>query len=117
MAKKTDKTDAIKKNMLIAMEKALGVVTTACRECKISRDTHYRWLKEDEKYMEAIQDISNVALDFAESKLHENISKGKEVSTIFFLKTKGKKRGYVERQEHYVAAGKNAEFPDWMTDE
>jgi len=74
-------------------------------------------MQSDEEYKKSVEELSNLALDFAESKLHENISKGKEVSTIFFLKTKGKKRGYVERQEHYVAAGKNAEFPDWMTDE
>jgi hypothetical protein len=40
-----------------------------------------------------------VALDFAESQLHKQIQSGEVSSTIFYLKTKGKKRGYVERSE------------------
>jgi hypothetical protein len=38
-------------------------------------------------------------LDFLESKLVEQINGGNTTSIIFALKTKGKNRGYVERQE------------------
>jgi hypothetical protein len=38
-------------------------------------------------------------LDLAEEKLMINIDEAKEASIFFFLKTKGKDRGYVERQE------------------
>jgi hypothetical protein len=31
--------------------------------------------------------------------LHKQIQDGNPTSTIFYLKTKGKKRGYIERQE------------------
>ena len=43
-------------------------------------------------------------LDFAESKLIEHINNNDITSLIFFLKTKGKKRGYIERSEHDVNA-------------
>jgi hypothetical protein len=46
-----------------------------------------------------VDDISNIALDFAESQLHKQIGDQNTSATIFYLKTKGKKRGYVERQE------------------
>ena len=95
----SDKTDTLKKNLLVALEKSLGVVTTACKSVNISGDTHYRWLKEDEEYRSGVADLDNVALDFAESKLHEGIMEGNVASVIFFLKCKGKVRGYVERQE------------------
>ena len=36
----------------------------------------------------------------AESQLHKQILKGNTSATIFYLKTKGKNRGYVERHEH-----------------
>jgi len=85
--------------MIEALEKSLGVVTTACKTVGISRQTHYEWLKEDEQYRKAVEDISDVALDFAESQLHKQIQNGEVSSTIFYLKTKGKKRGYIERQE------------------
>lgn len=88
-----------KKAMLAALEKSLGVVTTACKAIGISRETHYSWLEKDEKYKEAVNELDNIALDFAETKLHSNISKGSDTAIIFYLKTKGKKRGYIEKSE------------------
>ena len=93
------KSDINKKAMISALEKSLGVVTSACKNVGISRETHYKWLREDEAYKDAVDDLENVALDFAESQLHKQISGGNPTSTIFYLKTKGKRRGYVERQE------------------
>ncbi len=92
-------SDTLKKNMIKALESSLGVVTTACKQIGIARNTHYRWLKEDEEYAEAVNDLCNVTLDFAESKLHEQIMEGNTTAIIFFLKTKGKVRGYIERSE------------------
>ena len=40
--------------------------------------------------------MDNVALDFAETSLHEQIKDKVPSSTIFYLKTKGKRRGYIE---------------------
>lgn len=94
-----DKTEQHKKAMLEALEKSLGVVTTACKSVGIGRTTHYMWLDEDPEYRAAVDSISDIAVDFAESSLHKQIKDGNPTSTIFFLKTKGKKRGYVERQE------------------
>ena len=44
--------------------------------------------------------FQGVALDMAESQLHKQILGGNTSATIFYLKTKGKNRGYVERHEH-----------------
>ena len=99
-------TDITKKAMLEALEKSLGIVTSACKSVDISRETHYRWLREDADYKAAVEALSDVALDFAESQLHKQIKDGNSTATIFFLKTKGKKRGYVERQELDVSTGK-----------
>ena len=85
--------------MIEALEKSLGIVTTACKAVGISRETHYRWTREDEAYKEAVQSIADIALDFAESQLHKRIKDGSDAAVIFYLKTKGKKRGYIERQE------------------
>jgi len=99
-------SDITKKAMLEALEKSLGIVTSACKAVDISRETHYRWLREDAEYKAAVDSLSDVALDFAESQLHKQIKDGNSTATIFFLKTKGKKRGYVERQELDVSTGK-----------
>lgn len=93
------KSDILKANLLQAMEKHLGVVTTACKSAGCSRETFYKYCKEDEEFKTKVEDISNITLDFAESQLHKQIMDGNTTATIFYLKTKGKKRGYVERTE------------------
>jgi hypothetical protein len=108
----------LKKNaMLKALESTLGVVTSACEVVGIDRRTHYRWMNEDEAYRVQVESLTDLAVDFAESQLFELIKGAhREVSTpdgeviriqdapntsatIFYLKTRGKKRGYVERSE------------------
>ena len=101
-----DRTEQHKKAMLDALEKSLGVVTSACKTVGIGRTTHYLWMDSDLDYKSAVDSLSDVALDFAESQLHKQIKDGNSTATIFFLKTKGKKRGYVERQEVEAVNGK-----------
>ena len=67
--------------------------------------TFYNYYNEDKEFKALVDDISNMSLDFAESKLLEQIKDGSTAATIFYLKTKGKKRGYVERQEITGAGG------------
>lgn len=110
----SDSIGHTKKVMIEALEKSLGVVTTAAKQAGISRDTHYRWLKEDEEYKQSVEELSDVALDFAESQLFKQIKDGNTAATIFFLKTKGKHRGYIERQEH--AHSGNISLFDALTD-
>ncbi len=101
-----DKSRHIKKeSMLKALETSLGVVTIACKKTDIPRSTYYKWLKEDKKFAKEVQDIENIALDFAESKLHTQIEDGNTAATIFYLKTKGKKRGYIEKSELDLGSG------------
>lgn len=94
---KRTEMDTLKRVQIEALEKSLGVVTTACRQSGVARSTHYKWMSEDEDFADAVKDLENVALDFAESKLHKRIEQGDTTATIFYLKTKGKHRGYVER--------------------
>ena len=99
-----------KESLLKALEQSLGVVTVACKKADIPRSTYYKWLNEDEEFAKEVKDIENIALDFVESKLFENIRDGKTSETIFYLKTKGKNRGYVERQEITGADGMPTKF-------
>jgi hypothetical protein len=108
----TDSTRQRKKALLAALEKSLGVVTTACRAAGINRDTHYRWLKEDPEYAEQVASLADMALDFGESQLHKLMQDGSAAAVIFFLKTKGKGRGYVEGSELKVYTPDTA--PSWL---
>ncbi len=100
-----NKTLHNKKALLEALEKTLGIVTTACKAVGVSRVTYYDYYKTDKEFKASVDDLSNVALDFAESQLHKQIKDGIPSSTIFYLKTKGKKRGYIERSEVDLSGG------------
>jgi len=95
MARLTQK----KKALLEALKQSMGVVTTACRAVGVERKTFYNYLNSDPNFREEVDNLENVALDFAESKLFKQIKEDNLGAIIFYLKCKGKKRGYVEKQE------------------
>jgi transposase-like protein len=99
--------------MLKALEQSLGVVSSACRKIGLHRSTHYKWLNEDQEYKNACDELRDVTLDFAESQLHKQIQEGNTTATIFLLKTLGKRRGYVERQEIQHDASISSKLIEW----
>ena len=105
-----DRTGHNKKAIIEALKKSLGVVTTACEKAGIGTSTFYHWLKVDKDFAEEVESMDDVALDFVESKLFENIDNNKTAEIIFYLKTRGKKRGYIERQEITGADGMPNDF-------
>ena len=88
-----------KAKMFEAMKSQLGIITTACKQAGIGRATHYRWLEEDENYRYWMGEVPDIALDIAENALLKKITEGSSTDIQFFLKSKGKRRGYFEKQE------------------
>jgi hypothetical protein len=101
---------------LEAFEQAAGNVSVACKKILISRETYYRWLKEDEDFKAKCEEVNESLLDMAETMLLKQIKSENTTSIIFYLKTKGKSRGYVERSEHLVADSES-KLPDWLDQE
>nr|DAF05945.1 MAG TPA: putative terminase small subunit [Caudoviricetes sp.] len=92
------KKEESKGKFLEALAAAAGIVLTACESVNVSRSTYYRWYKEDAAFAERVDEISEEQLDFVEGKLLKSIKDGDTTAIIFYLKTKGKKRGYSEKQ-------------------
>lgn len=94
------RNDNPKKALMIkALEKSLGNVSSACNSVNMSRETHYRWLSEDEDYKNNVESVNDYAIDFVESKLMANINNNDNTAILFYLKCKGKKRGWIEKSE------------------
>lgn len=111
--------DNRKKEILQALEDKKGIVSEACKSIGFSRSTFYDWLSNDPEFKAAVADIQETAIDYVEGKLFQKItgvsvSRGMDSETgepivyevppsdtaiIFYLKTKAKHRGYIERQE------------------
>ncbi len=71
----------------------------ACDRVGVERNVVKGWLSSDVEFNERVNDVFEGVLDLAEAKLIEKIERGDLTAIIFYLKTIGKKRGYVEKME------------------
>jgi hypothetical protein len=93
--------DITKEAFIIAYRENFGNITIACHACGISRTMYQGWMKNDDEFKKALAEIEpeELMLDWGEHKLMERITKGDTLATMFLLKTKGKRRGYIEKTE------------------
>lgn len=82
-----------------ALDNAKGNISAAARSFGIARQTLYTFIEKNPTLKAALEDARESLLDSAESKLGEAIEKGEAWAVCFALKTIGKGRGYVEKQE------------------
>lgn len=87
------------KQIFAAIERNKGLVFLAAQQLGCYPSTiHHRAVKNN-KIRECIEIERGRILDFAEAKLLEAVGRGEAWAICFLLKTQGKGRGYVERQE------------------
>lgn len=76
-----------------------GVLSQAGKRLGCTRQTVTNYIDRYPTVKAAFDEANETNVDYVESRLMANIEKGDTTAIIFFLKTKGKHRGYVERQE------------------
>jgi len=93
--------DISKEAFIIAYKENFGNITIACESAGVGRGQYKAWCEKDPEFRQRLAEIEpeEIMLDFGEHKLMERIAKGDTLATMFLLKTKGKRRGYIERQE------------------
>lgn len=89
----------LKKAFIEAYRANTGNATKSSEAVGISRRTYTNWKKTDPDFAAAIDAVDEEQIDIAESELNKHIKSGNLTAIIFYLKTKGKGRGYVERVE------------------
>ena len=87
------------KDIVEALKKYNGVLTPSAQALGISYDTLYKRVQRSKKLQEVIEMATEGMIDVAENKLMTKIQSGDNTMIIFYLKCKGKKRGYIEKQE------------------
>lgn len=95
-----------KEKILLHLRETSGIISYACEKAGISRVTFYKWYKEDAAFAIKADDIQELQIDFAEASLLKKIKNEDTTAIIFYLKTKGKDRGYSERKEIAGVDGK-----------
>lgn len=88
-----------KADLIAKYRETLGNVTASCEAVNVGRTTFYSWLKSDPEFREMVEAIDEASIDFAESALKRQIREGNVTAIIFYLKTKGRSRGYVEHSD------------------
>ena len=85
--------------VIAAVKKNRGILTLAAKELGCARQTLHNYVNRYPTVAQAVSDERESLLDLAEGSLFEQVRKGNITAIIFTLKTIGKHRGYVERQE------------------
>lgn len=82
-----------------ALNASKGMVYVAARQLNCSANTIYSYAKQYPEVQEAIDQQRGLMVDTAELALWKALQAGEAWAVSLTLKTLGKQRGYVERQE------------------
>lgn len=102
MANKSKVSD---KQIIEALKATHGFQSQACklleRQLNISFTTSAmsKRISASKEIKSALTEMLTADLDYAENKMWELIKNGNVAAVLFYLKTKGKERGYAERRE------------------
>ena len=77
-----------------------GMLTVAAKRLRISYNTLKKYMGNNPAVREAITEIEEYRLDCAEKKLLQMIDEGNSAAVYFYLKCKGKKRGFIESPQY-----------------
>lgn len=76
-----------------------GNMAAVGRALCVSRQAVWKYVQDHEALKEIQKELQQSFIDEVESELYNQALKGNVTAQIFILKTLGKDRGYVERQE------------------
>ena len=88
------------------LEQSNGNISYAARSLGVARNTLYKRINKNPRLQKVLDDARETLVDTAESALLTAVRTGNIAAIIFTLKTQGKARGYIERQE--IAGVKDA---------
>ncbi len=98
------------KQVADALVKSGGRVMEAAKLLKCNFKTIYKYIDKDQRLQILKQDLEELHLDAAESSLMSQIKRGNLTAIIFFLKCKGKRRGWIEDERNVTHINKPVVF-------
>lgn len=97
-----EESNTLKKEFLLAYEKNGGFTHSAAKTIGVPFVTAHYWMNHDPEFKAQCEEVKQLVLDRVEQELiwRSTNMRERDTSLIFFLKTKGKERGYIERVEN-----------------
>ena len=96
---RTNRTKSDKKRFLEIFEKKDAHIFKACKGAKVGRQTYYDWIKVDEEFKQAVDDVREGLKDDTEDYLLKACKDGNVAAIIYRCKTICKDRGYDEKTQ------------------
>ena len=87
----------LRRQLLSALRQCSGNISQACEIAGVSRASFNYHRANYPEFRFAVEEILDSLIDEVESALMDQIRNGNTQATMFFLKTRGKDRGYVEQ--------------------
>lgn len=103
MARKNTKKWKHQQLFLDEYFKNLGDITKACETIGITRQSYYKWLKEDPKFVEELNEKKEGFNDKIRRQIISFALKGDKQLLMFWAKTQMKHEGFVERTETEIS--------------
>jgi hypothetical protein len=89
----------------MALRTSAGVYSVAAEKIGCARNTIANYVKRYPYLADALTEIEDGNVDLGEAQLISAMSKGESWAVLFYLRCKGKRRGYTERHEITGAGG------------
>lgn len=87
-----------KERILISLKTNMGIISNVCEETDITLDEFNYLIESDIDFAKKAKQIEDFCLDFVESKLYKLINDENVSAISFYLKEKGARRGYGNKQ-------------------
>ena len=100
-----------------AIEDSGGNIQLISQRLGVAWHTAQKYINQFDETKLAYEAETESVLDLAESKLIENIGANDNTAIIFYLKTKGKNRGYIEKSQLEHSGTVKAEIITTLTPE
>lgn len=87
-------------------------ITNTCEKTGIPRMTYYDWTRKNPKFKAKLEALRELEIDNIEDAFRDLVEERNPQVVMFGLKTRGKHRGYIEKQEieHTGITGINISF-------
>lgn len=96
-----------KRRMIAAMKEHMAIVAYASEASGVPSNTHYRWMKEDERYREAIMEAEDRLIGFTERKLLNLVNQEDREACKFVLDRRGARHGWGSKTTVQVEGNPN----------
>lgn len=103
--------------VIAALRETKGMSTIAAKKLGCDPDTVRAYVKRHSTVADAQREEREGMTDVAELSLYRAVQNGDAWAVCFYLKTQGKGRGYVERQEVTGAEGKPIQMIEVVGDD